>query len=127
MSMFQNWKQYHNVPAKSPEGVVIRRTDGTPYTERVQVKPLTTEEAVALLMSKGRALANDAVRDGWHVQLIGFVQQQPRLPNSNECELIVLDHQKIERATEGTAKRQAILETRARLAEEISPAIQAAE
>ena len=127
MPMFQNWTRYHDAPVKAPDGSPVLRADGTPCTERVEVPRWTTDEVVRFLLAKGQRLANSAVRDGWHVQLIGFVQHQHRLPNADECELIVLDHQKIERATEGTSKRQAILETRARLAEAVSPTLQAAE
>lgn len=128
MPAFNNWKKFHKVPAKSPNGGVLRHTDGSPMLETVEVPRWSTPETINFLKARGRSLAETACRDGWHISLIDFVQHQHRLPSSAECEEIVLDFQKIEAATQHSIKRQQIVETRNRIkAELIGEELQAAE
>lgn len=128
MPAFQNWKKFHKVPAKSQAGQALRHTNGSPMLETVEVPRWTTPETINFLKAKGRSLAEAACRDGWQISLIDFVQHQQRLPSTAECELIVLDFQKIEAATQHSTKRPQIMETRNRIkAELIGEELQAAE
>lgn len=105
MPMFNNWRKYTEKPTYDGNGTFIGAT-------RTEVPRWSTEATVNFLRAHGRQLARNACRDGWHISLIDFVQHQHRLPGGDECELIVADFHKIEAATQNSAKRPQILETR---------------
>jgi hypothetical protein len=112
MGMFKSWQKYTTRQAKDPNGGLRRHNDGSPIMETVEVPRWTTPETVNWLRRYGRELTQNACRDGWHINLIDFVQHQHRLPNGEECEALVMDFDKIERGTEHHPKRHVILKKR---------------
>lgn len=124
MSTFRSYQKLVTRPKRDPNGSPLTKADGTPIMETVEVPRWSTEATINFLRAKGRELTQTAVRDGWHINLIDFVQHQHRLPSMAECEDLVLDFQKIEAATQNSPKRPAILEKRKAIAAELSEPLQ---
>lgn len=108
MSMFKSYQKFSAVEVFDDFGAAAG-------TKRVEVPRWSTEVTVNWLRSHGMSLVKVAVRDGWHVSLIDFVQHQHRLPNPHECEDLWIDFQKIETATKHSPKRGEMLKTRERI------------
>lgn len=105
MSMFKSWQKYAFVEEFDNSGASLG-------LKRTEVARWSTEHTINWLRRSGRELVQNACRDGWHINLIDFVQHQHRLPNGEECEALVMDFDKIERGTEHHPKRHVILKKR---------------
>lgn len=119
MSMFKSWQQRIIRPKEGANGLPVMKADGQPVLETIEVPRWSTEATVNWLRTRGRDLTRNACRDGWHINLIDFVQHQHRLPRPDECEELVLDFQKLERETEFSPKRQEILKKREQVKAEL--------
>ena len=115
MPEFQSYQKHVTEQRTDRAGKPLYDDDGLPKMQQIKVLRWSTEAAINFLRSKGRQMAREACRDGWHVNLIDFVQHQHALPNPDECEQLVRDFQKIEHWTQHSPKRQQILENRERI------------
>ncbi len=119
MSLFRSYRKFATRQKKSGEGKPLTDHEGKPIMETVEVPRWSTEATIAFLRANGRELTRNACRDGWHINLIDFVQHQHRMPNQAECEELVLDFQKIEQTTQHSQKRPQILAKRVEIKNEL--------
>lgn len=115
MSLFRSWRRMIETPVCNDAGAPLHGSDGRQLVEWVEAERWSTPFTVEWLRKNGGELMRTACRDGWHINLIDFVQHKNRLPNSRQCEALVIDFQNIEKATKGGPKRAAIQAKRAEI------------
>lgn len=113
---FRSWREFDTVQKVDENGNGVVDSEGLPKMIQREKPRWQTGQTVEWLRRYGRQMALNACDQGWHMQLIDYVQHRHRLPNDTEIEQLVLDRNKIVRTNLPTD----LIETQTRLKAELS-------